>query len=86
MIRENAGDTGLWIRSKLHRAGVSGTCFYIISWCSLPSGDPPQAENQLIIPPMVPLAAQIAMVVRIWFIVPFSPLFSKKETARSTRK
>ena len=48
---------------------------------SLQSGD-----NQLIIPPMVPLAAQMAMVVRIWFIVPFNPLFNRKETAKSTRK
>jgi len=32
------------------------------------------------------LTAQMAMVVRSWFIEPFNPLFKKKDTAKSTRK
>lgn len=68
---------------KFREERVSLLPYFPLMRCpvSLQNGD-----NQLIIPPMVPLAAQMAMVVRIWFIVPFSPLFNRKETAKSTRK
>ena len=73
---------------KLHKP-MSPALFFLVTQESFAHALPrisPKRDNQLIIPPMVPLAAQMAMVVRIWFIVPFSPLFNRKETAKSTRK